>query len=121
MIDFTKLAVLLDAVAGYVDNIEHQKTAEKREIHDNKIEQIVTHYANKTGESFSDTSKEKLSALDTDVLDEILKVANVTQENDSLDSLGGPANDVDTSLQPTTVKEAAIQAEEHFLNWIVSE
>lgn len=120
MIDYNKVAELLEAVASYVDDVEYQKTAKEREARGQKVEQLVSRYTDKTGET-SDKFREKLSGLDDETLNEVLKLAVLVDGDGSLDSLGGPADTVDTSLQPLTVKEAAEQAEDRFLNWIMAE
>lgn len=116
-INFGDVANVLDAVANYVDGIEHEKTAAVTAARCQRIEKIAANYETATGESIPTETKDKLASVELDVLDHLLKVANNT--GDSPDSLGGPA-DLSNSKQPTTVKEAADQAEDKFLNWIVS-
>jgi len=119
VIDFNKIAELLETMAVYVDDIEWNKTAEQRRTHQEKVNQLAARYTDKLGEDLDEKSIEKLSGLDSDVLDEILKVAAIASD-ESLEAIGGPADDSDTSDSPTNIKEAADQAEDKFLNWIIS-
>ena len=113
----TKLADVLDAVADYIDEREHQKLAEIQAAKGERIEKFARQYEESTGEALPDDKKKKLASLDQETLDHILKVAKNTTE--SPDALGGPAELSDSPL-PTTVKEAAAQADARFLNWINS-
>jgi len=120
MIDFNKIAEVLETMAVYVDDVEWKKTATERKAHDKKIDQIAERYVNKTGEALNDSSREKLSKLDGDALSDILKIGAVANGDGTLESLGGPADGVDTSGKSHSVKEAAAQADDKFLNWIIS-
>lgn len=116
-INFGDVANVLDAVANYVDGIEHEKTAAVSAARQERINKLASNYETATGEAIPTETRDKLASVELDVLDQLLKVANNT--GDSPDSLGGPAEITDTP-QPKTVKEAAAQADDNFLNWIVS-
>lgn len=112
-----KLAEVFDAVADYVEQIEGQKLAAERAERLTRIDTMAERYAHATGESFPDVMRNKLANLDPAALDEIIKMTKTSSE--SPDSLGSPAEQRDYAL-PRTVKEAADQAEDNLLAWIIS-
>lgn len=116
-VDYQKVADVLETVAAYVDGIEHQKIADEQSKRTQRVKKLATSYEASTGESLPSDMEEKLAKLDQETLDHLLKVANNT--GDSPDSLGHPANMTDHTA-PKTTKEAAVRAEERFLDWIVS-
>ena len=117
-ISYVKVADILDSVAQYVDDIEHTKSAAEKSARDERITTFASHYETSTGEHLPDSLRDKLANLDQEALDHLLKVANNT--GDSPESLGGPA-EISDHTSPRTVKEAADNADEQFLNWIINE
>ena len=114
--DYKDIADVLDSVASYVDDLEHEKEAAEKEARDSRVGKIAARYEASTGEDVPASIKEKLAGLDQETLDHLLKVAN--NNNEDVTSLGGPGsmNDHRTSM---TVKEAAVQADDRFLDWIM--
>ncbi len=112
-----KLAEVFDALADYVEEIELQKHAAVQSERNSRIDKIAASYEHSTGEAFPETMRKKLAALDADALDHLMRTSKHADE--SPESMGGPA-EISAGSQPTTVKEAAAQAEDQFLAWIVS-
>jgi len=117
-VSYEKIADILDSVAVYVDDIEHTKTSAEKTARDTRITTFASRYEASTGENLPDSLRNKLAGLDQEALDQLLKVANNT--GDSPESLGGPAETSDNP-PPRTVKEAAAQADNKFLDWIINE
>jgi hypothetical protein len=113
----TKLAGVLEAVADYIDENESQKLASEKVAREERIQKLAKSYETSTGETLAPAFKEKLANLDPETLDHLLKVAKNNDESPV--SLGGPADTSDTPA-PRTVKEAAAQAENRFLDWLIS-
>ena len=116
--DNEKVAELLDLVAVYVDENEHQKEAAERSARDTRISRLAESYEATTGESLPTQLTDKLATLDQDALDHLLKIAN--NKSESPTSLGGPAQ-INDHPEPRNVKEAATRAEDNFLNWIIND
>lgn len=114
----TDVADVLDAVAGYIDNIEFQKSAAENAAREERISKLASKYQVSTGESIPTNMRDKLANLDVDTLDHLLKVAN--NHSDSPTTLGGPS-EISDSPGPRTVKEAASHADDRFLSWIVND
>jgi len=117
MASYKEIADVLDSVARYVDDIENEKTASLTEAKGIRLAKLAESYELATGSKLDQGLQHKLSSLDPDVLDHLLKVAH-NNSNGNPESLGGPADITDA--QPHTIKEAAAQADDRFLNWIVS-
>jgi len=113
-----KIADLLDAFAEYVDEVEQTKLAAQQSECNTRIDALAERYSSSTGEEMPSALKTKLAHLDPDSLDQLLKVAK--NNNESPDALGRPA-DVDDNPAPRTVKEAADQADQSFLNWLIND
>ncbi len=118
MSNYQDVADVLDSVATYIDEIEANKTASLKEARDTRVSKIADNYSAATGEALTEDLRNKLAQLDPNVLDHLLKVAK-NNSNGNPESLGGPA-DIPDRLAPATVKEAAVQADDRFLNWITS-
>ena len=117
MVDFNDIADVLDSVATYVDEIEHEKQASETEARETRVSKIAENYEVATGEEVPSRIKQKLAGLDQDALDTLLKVAQ-NNNVETVTSLGGPGGATDHT-RATTVKEAASQAEDRFLGWIM--
>jgi hypothetical protein len=118
MASYIDIANILDSVATYIDEIESEKTASLKEAKDTRVNKFADKYAAATGEEFTLDLRNKLAQLDPIVLDHLLKVAK-NNSNENPESLGGPA-DIPDRLEPATVKEAAAQAGDRLLNWILT-
>jgi hypothetical protein len=116
-LDYKEVANVLDAVADYIDDIEFAKSAAEKAAKEERIGKFASKYETSTGEALPASLKEKLASLDPEALDHLLKVAKNTE--DSPESLGEPS-DHGMAVLPRTTKEAAAQADDNFLNWIVS-
>lgn len=116
-ISYKEVANVLDAVADYVDDIEFAKSAAEKAAKDERINKFASKYETSTGETLPAPLKDKLASLDPETLDHLLKVAKNSE--DSPEALGEPS-DHGSAVVPRTVKEAAAQAEDNFLSWIVS-
>jgi hemerythrin-like domain-containing protein len=116
-INYEKVAELVDSVAEYVDEIEHSKLAAERSARTERVGKLAAQYETSTGESLPEELHDKLANLDQQTLDHLLKVANNSE--DSPESLGGPA-EINDRREPQTTKEAAAQAEEQFVDWIIN-
>lgn len=116
--DNEKIAELLDLVAVYVDENEHQKEAAEKSARESRINRLAESYEATTGETIPQELTNKLANLDQDALDHLLKIAN--NKSESPTSLGGPSQNDDNPM-PRTVKEAAARAEDSFLNWIIND
>ena len=114
-----KIAALLDGLADYVDDIEHTKLAAENAERGGRVDQMAASYTQATGEALSPGVREKLSSLDTQSLDELLKIAK--NRDESPDSLGGPSADLDATSTAKTAAERAQQAEDRFDNWLISD
>jgi len=116
-----KIADVLDALAGYVDATDAEKTAEARVEKEALIASIGEKHAAATGEDISDEMLLHLSRVDTALLQTMDKVAGTRKEASDETTLGGPSDRGDLSVEPTNKKEAAERADDQFLNWIVEE
>jgi hypothetical protein len=118
MISYNEIADVLESVARYIDDVESQKTASLNEAKAVRVNKLAESYEAATGEKFDTDLQNKLASLDPEVLDHLLKVAH-NNRNGNPESLGGPA-DVPDAPVPQTIKEAAVQAEDKFLTWILA-
>lgn len=114
---YADIANVLETVARYIDDIETEKTAALTAAKSQRVNKLAQSYEAATGEKFDTNLQGKLASLDPEVLDHLLKVAH-NNRNGNTESLGGPA-DVTDAPAPRTIKEAADQAEDRFLNWIL--
>lgn len=112
-----KLAEVIDALADYIEDIELKKFAAEKSERTVRVDKIAQRYEQTTGESLPEALRTKLSQVDPEVLDHWVRTAQHAGEEP--DSLGQPGEAHD-SAPPRTVKEAASQAEDSFLSWIVS-
>lgn len=115
---YEKVATVLEKLAAYVDTIEYDKQQKVATALNERISKIAESYENRTGEEFPETLHNKLANLDQETLDHLLKVAN--NNSDSPESLGNPSDGLNDYREPHTTKEAAAQAEDKFLDWIIS-
>jgi hypothetical protein len=115
---YDDVADVLDAVAGYIDGIEFEKQAAEQTAREARISKIASQYEASTGEGVPTSIRSKLAGLDVETLDHLLKVAN--NNNDSPATLGGPS-EISDSPTPRTIKEAASNAEDRLLAWIMND
>jgi len=116
---YAEVADVLDAVADYIDGIETQKKTAEDSARNERIGKLASRFEASTGESIPASMKEKLAGLDTDTLDQLLKVAKNT--GDSPTALGSPADREDAPVAPRNTKEASAQADDRFLSWLTAD
>lgn len=116
-LDLNKIANVLEAAAELIDAADSETAAQANAAREEKIATVAEKLASVTGEPISDELLATLAHADTAVLDAVEKVAETRTETVRL---GGPADDNDLNAAPGSKKEAADQAEEAFLNWIIS-
>lgn len=116
-LDTEKLAELLTGLAEYVDAVEHERTSKTAAERDTRIEKLAECYEGSTGEALPENVREKLASVEVEALEHLLKIAN--NNGGSPESLGASA-DLNNNPPPRTIKEAATQAEDRFIDWIIS-
>lgn len=117
MITREKIANVIDAFADYLEETEGKQLAAERAERAGRIDKLASFFERKTGQSLPAEKREALSQLDHDTLDHLMKIAAVPEEGP--DVLGQPS-DYGSPRPATTVKEAAKQAEDNFVNWVLS-
>lgn len=117
MLNLEKVANVLDAAADHLDAIEGEKVSSARAAREERIDELASKYADTTGEEMPDSIRAKLASSDKDVVELITSM--VEKQAGDLEALGGPSSRNDSNA-PTTVKEAADQAEDRFVSWINS-
>lgn len=116
-ITYSKVAEVLEAVANYVDEIEATKLATETAEKNKRLDKLAEKYESATGEAIPEITRNKFANLDLDALDHLIKVA---QNNSGTPEALGRPTDVSDSV-PRTIKEAATQANDNFLDWILGE
>jgi hypothetical protein len=117
MLNLEKVANVLDAAADHLDAIEAEKTSAAHSERQGRIDVLAGKYADATGDEMPASIREKLAASDKDVVE--LVNSMIEKQAGVVEALGGPSSR-DDNAAPTTTKEAADQADEHFVNWINS-
>ena len=117
MLNLEKVANVLDAAADHLDAIEAEKVSSATAERQERIDTLAAKYADATGEEMPDGIRAKLANSDKDVVE--LVNSMVEKQAGEIEALGGPSSLGDNNAS-TTVKEAADQADEHFLTWINS-
>lgn len=112
----TKVAEVLELLASHIDSLENEKAASVAAEKSSIITALADKYAAATGETLPDEVKNKLAAVDGDVV--TLVNSLIEKSAGTVDSLGGPS-EVQDETMPLTKKEAAVKAEDQFLNWIL--
>lgn len=111
-----KVANVLERLADYLEHSELEKTAEEQTAKENAIIKIAQTFATKTGLEPSDNFLKQL--LGTNI-QELTKMAELLENKQDF-SLGQPSNKPDYTSPALTTKEAATNAEQAFLDWILS-
>jgi len=117
MLNLIKVANVLDAAAEHLDAIEAEKISSACAERQARVDTLAAKYAEATGEEISDSIRKKLATSDKDIVE--LVNSMIEKQAGTVEALGGPSSRGDTA-SPTTIKEAAEQADERFLNWITS-
>jgi len=91
------LADLLDQVAAHIDATEGARAREKTAARQAKASEAVSAFEAVSGETLSPELRSKLAGLDEDVLAHLTRTAKIT--GGSPDSLGGPADDNDSTTK----------------------
>ena len=116
--DLNKVASVLEAMAGYVEEHEAHEQAKTAAVKEGLIASIGQNYTATTGEEISDDLLKKLAGMEPPVLEAIKKVAESKKEPDQT-KLGEASDKRDFSVEPETKKEASEMAEDRFLTWIL--
>ena len=113
-----KVAEVLDAAATYLDAVENEKQAKVWSEREGLVADIGEKYAEATGEDITDETLRKLANADVDLLNILEKVADVS--SDKVAELGFPST-LQDSTAPLNKKEAAVAADDRFVNFVLSE
>ena len=116
-VDLIKVANVLEAAADHFDAVENEKVSAIHNEREKQIDILASKYAEATGEEMPQNIRQKLAASDKDVVS--LLNSMVEKQAGNVESLGSPSDKNDDRV-PVSVKEASDQAEDRFLNWIVS-
>lgn len=116
-LDLEKVAAVLDAAADHIDAIDAEKVSSARAERMTQIDEVASKYAEAMGEEMPDVIRQKLAEGPQDVV-AFLRTMTEKQAG-AVESLGGPSSRND-ALEPRTIKEAAADADQRFLNWINS-
>jgi len=111
-----KVADVLEAAATYMDAVESEKQAEVQSAREILIADIGEKYAEATGEDITDSVLRKLANADVDLLSILEKVADVS--SDKVAELGSPS-ELRDSMAPMNHKEAAVAADDRFLDFVL--
>lgn len=117
MANLTKIAAVLDAMADYVDANERAKTSAVETARSARINKIASAHVNVYGEEMPDDVRQKLAKSDDAALDYIED--SLVKQSGAVESLGSGISQTETTI-PTTTKQAAADAGEAFVNWIIS-
>jgi predicted house-cleaning noncanonical NTP pyrophosphatase (MazG superfamily) len=114
------VANLLEKVAEYLDQEEAETLNKQRQVTKTLSEKI----ASATGEEFTPELLEKLASTDQTIIETLVKLAERSTQTQPLDDIGEPSNIGDTNdvvhSKNAHIKEANSQANDQFLNWIMS-
>lgn len=118
-----KVADLLEKVAVHLDELEVERTQALRDERLKVAHALREKIANATGEELPEDILEKL-ASDQTMVDTLIKLAERTGDAPP-EALGEPSNIQDNrarvvNTKVAQLKEAADQADDSFLNWIMS-
>lgn len=116
MADLNKVAAVLEAAADYYEQNEREKTSATEAVRIARLDKIAAAHLATHGEEMPDTVRHKLAKTDDSSLDVIEEL--LAKQAGTLSPLGEGASSDDPS--PKTVKEASSDADERFVNWIVS-
>lgn len=117
MLDLEKVAAVLDAAADHFDAIDAEKVSSARAERMAQIDEVASKYAEATGEEMPDSIRQKLAESPQDVVAFLRSMAE--KQAGAVESLGGPSTR-DDSPAPQNKKEAAVAADDRFLNWVMS-
>jgi len=125
MIDFNRLATVLEKTADLLDAQEHEKTAAARQERRQVTHALAEKYATATGEELSENILEKLANSDVDLVSAFQKLASRIDANAAPEDLGEPG-DLPDSEPVYMTKKAALEArekaaEDRFLSWIMED
>lgn len=116
MANLMKVAAVLDAAADYYEQNEREKVASVDAARAARIDKIASVHVETHGEELPDTVRKKLAMADDTSLEVIEGL--LAKQAGTITSLGAGATPDD--LSPKTIKEAADDADQRFVSWIVS-
>jgi len=116
-VNLVKVAAVLEAAADHFDALEEEQAATGRAERQARIDALADKYAEATGEEMPVPLRAKLAESDKDVVELITSMA--TKQASAIEALGAPSVR-GAEGAPRTVKEAADQAGDRFLNWLMS-
>ena len=115
---YEKIAVVLEKAAAYLDAIESDKQSAIKAERDKLASILKEKYEEATGEAVSEETLSKISHADVDLLGVFERLTDAAAEKTASD-MGTPAERRDTNA-PMTTKEAAEAADDHFVDWVLS-
>jgi hypothetical protein len=116
-VSLVKVAAVLEAAADHLDALEEERASAGRAERQGRIDALADKYAEATGEEMPAPLRAKLAESDKDVVELITSMA--TKQASAIEALGAPSTR-SADGAPKTVKEAADQAGDRFLNWLMS-
>lgn len=115
MANLEKIANVLELTAEYVEQVEREKQAAADGARKARLDKIAAAHLAAHGEEMAETARQKLAKTDAatlDVVEELLQ-----KQAGAVESMGGPARDEDLNTKQASKPDA----DQAFLNWIVSE
>jgi len=116
-LDLSKVAGVLEAAADHLEAIETEKLSSQRAEAQSRVDELAQKYAEATGEEMPESIRHKLGESDAEIFGLLKQV--VDKHASHVEALGSPSTQDDESV-PKTVKEAAEDAEQRFLEWVTS-
>jgi hypothetical protein len=114
--DLNKVAAVLEAAADYYEQNEREKTSATEAVRTSRLDKIATMHVATHGEELPDLVRQKLAKTDDAALDIVEEL--LAKQAGTVTPLGAGATP-DTDNQPKSVKEAADQADQRFVDWIL--
>ena len=105
-------------MAEYLDEVEATKQAAETAEKSLRLDKLAAKFETATGEALAPSLRNKLANLDPEALDTLIKVS---QNNNSAPEALGTSADIADKDVPGNIKEAAVRADENFLNWVLGD
>jgi hypothetical protein len=121
-VDKNQLADVLETTATFLDAQATEKTAAIREERSQVVSTFAEKYASSTGEELPEKVREQLIGSDENLMSAFEKMAGAAnRHNQEPEDMGVASNHPDEATAPTTVKEAADQAGDAFVKWVMND